>query len=257
MSKQSDISTENVGSDQFQLAIQLARKGRYAEAIQAIQRSLADEQCSELEAVDLQARIYSQQGCYLQAESCWISARNLDPDNPEYDRAIARLRISGNAPDRILRFITSGILFAMLCMLIWQLSVVNPYMSKEFRENRSSTEAVRNAISDVDATLQSANQNTGEREMALAELMQEIASSQRVSIQNLSAAETRLYEHYETQLRRLATLEIDVEYLSSRFNESQNKLQKMIINDETSLNHRLDEMHAQMIDIKAAIGQPK
>ena len=50
--------------------------------------------CTEVEALDLQARIDAQQGMLLRAESCWRKAQSLDPENPAHADALASLRRS-------------------------------------------------------------------------------------------------------------------------------------------------------------------
>jgi hypothetical protein len=54
--------------------------------------ALARGECTEEEALDLQARIYAQQGQLLQAESCWRRAQSLNAANTEYADALAALR---------------------------------------------------------------------------------------------------------------------------------------------------------------------
>jgi len=73
-------------------ACEQARKGRYARARRLLAETLAAGGCTEAEALDLQARMCAQQGHLLQAESLWLKAQSVDPGNPVYERALARLR---------------------------------------------------------------------------------------------------------------------------------------------------------------------
>lgn len=73
-------------------ACQLARKGHYSEATQRLADALKAGTCTEPQALDLQARMYAQQGLLLHAESCWRKAQSLDRANPAYDEALTSLR---------------------------------------------------------------------------------------------------------------------------------------------------------------------
>lgn len=72
----------------------LARRGRFGEASEWISTALARGECTEEEALDLQARIHAQQGQLLQAEACWRRAQSLNQENTEYADALAALRQS-------------------------------------------------------------------------------------------------------------------------------------------------------------------
>jgi hypothetical protein len=84
--------TEGQNAQGLASAMRLARKGCYAEATEELADTLEAGACSELEALDLQARIYAQQGMLLNAEACWRKAQQLDPENPSYADALAELR---------------------------------------------------------------------------------------------------------------------------------------------------------------------
>ena len=74
----SSMSGANKGSARlFSAAVILARRGRYTEAAKLLQNALDAGECSHAEALDLQARIYAQQGLYWHAESCWHKAKHL------------------------------------------------------------------------------------------------------------------------------------------------------------------------------------
>jgi tetratricopeptide (TPR) repeat protein len=72
-------------------ARQLARNGRWEEALLALRSALAEGTCTQAEALDLQARMCAQQGRLLQAESCWVRALELDPRNVAYAEGLAAL----------------------------------------------------------------------------------------------------------------------------------------------------------------------
>lgn len=107
-------------------AVRMARRGRYADASRFLQQSLDAGECSDAEALDLQAKIYAQQGLYLHAETCWRRAQSADPSNTTYSEALERLK-RGRRPwgpfDRV-SVLAAGL--AVLSFLLWQWLVVLP-----------------------------------------------------------------------------------------------------------------------------------
>lgn len=104
----------------FAQAILLARKGRYADASKLLPEALRLGQCTESEALDLQARIYAQQGQHLHAESCWRKAMGRDSSNPVYADALARLqRIRRPWPVvRTIGFVAAALAVVIVAMVI-------------------------------------------------------------------------------------------------------------------------------------------
>ncbi|MGO9119695.1 MAG: hypothetical protein ACLQPD_19045 [Desulfomonilaceae bacterium] len=140
-------STDRVGKSRlFAVAAALARKGRYAEASKLLQRALIAGECMEPEALDLQARIYAQQGLYLHAESCWDRAKRLDGSNPAYDKALSRLRRSRLSAGRYLELISILAGTAVLGLVVWQIAFVNPRLSTGLNANRVSITKVHEDI---------------------------------------------------------------------------------------------------------------
>lgn len=72
------------------VAANLARLGRYDEA-QPWLVEAAKEPSLRPSALDLQARIFAQQGRYLEAERCWLEAVRLEPRNPSFRKALDAL----------------------------------------------------------------------------------------------------------------------------------------------------------------------
>ncbi len=126
----------------YRMAVNLARSGRYAEASATLQAALAAGDCAAIDALDLQARIYAQQGRYLDAESCWLKAKNLNGANPAYDQALSRLRRSRLPIHWILQM--SAALAAVLLMgfFLWQITVVNPAHSAGLRANAAMADSI-------------------------------------------------------------------------------------------------------------------
>jgi tetratricopeptide (TPR) repeat protein len=69
-----------------------ARKGQYQLAYTLLEKAAKFKDCPEEERLDLQARIYSQQGMWLRAESCWTRALQLNPGNALYESGLFELR---------------------------------------------------------------------------------------------------------------------------------------------------------------------
>lgn len=131
---------------QFATAARLARKRRYVDAIQALQGALAAGECSEHDALDLQARIYAQQGLYLHAESCWNKAQQVNGSNPAYALALSRLR-------RTRRF--AGIFYyglavlatiAVVGFIVWQTVFVNRMIADHLLRNQESVVTTNHQI---------------------------------------------------------------------------------------------------------------
>lgn len=192
---------------QFIRATAMARTGRYEEAMTALQIAFAEQECSEVQALDLKARIHAQQGYYLAAESCWERARKLDPDNPAYDRALARLRKPrGDARLALTVSIFAAVVMAAL-LLRAHLSII-PLQQRQCAILESGSHATQNAISVLQ---NAASENAGsllEVRRTLAQMDSQLAALRTSDItreQQLAriadAAAARMVQ-LETALRR-------------------------------------------------------
>ena len=77
----------------FQEAIRLSRRGQYSQAIEKLDSACEKGDCTEEQMHDLKARIYAQQGEYYKAELHWKKALDIAGANPEYTRAIKRIKM--------------------------------------------------------------------------------------------------------------------------------------------------------------------
>jgi len=77
-------------------ATSLARKGRYSDALQLLRTLQVDLPQDRLEILDLSARIYAQQGRWLDAERYWQEAIRIDPGNPIYRHGLDAVQKRGN-----------------------------------------------------------------------------------------------------------------------------------------------------------------
>lgn len=116
-------------------AANLARRGQYAEA-ETLLASLPADGPMATPILDLKAKVFAQQGRYVEAEACWMEAIRQSPGNPAYQAALSRIR-----EDRVPfggRF--WGFVFVGLCiltaalMLSWRLQRIE----QSFSELKSS-----------------------------------------------------------------------------------------------------------------------
>src|ERR1051326_9065115 len=80
-------SDQAEGNRLVALASTAARAGNYMLASDLISRARACGGAIEVTALDLQARVFAQQGLLLRAEACWAEALEKDPGNPAYLRS--------------------------------------------------------------------------------------------------------------------------------------------------------------------------
>ena len=85
--------------DCYDAAILYARKRKFSDAENSLREATERGDCTEVEALDLRARIRVQQGRLLEAESDWSKAIALDGANSAYQQALAALR-QGNLTAR-------------------------------------------------------------------------------------------------------------------------------------------------------------
>jgi len=137
---------QNGDYQHYAAASLMARKGRYAEAVRLLGQAHDAGECSDAEALDLRARIYVQQGLYLEAESCWRRAQDIDNSNPVYVGALHRLRQMRQPIQHMYRFAVAGILLLFLGMLLWQIAVANPASSRRLEATGQSLDTIRSEI---------------------------------------------------------------------------------------------------------------
>ncbi|MBK8976388.1 MAG: hypothetical protein IPM29_10700 [Planctomycetes bacterium] len=112
-----DRGAEMGAVDMLASAVELARRGRYTEAERLL--SVVERAAPRLRgaALDLQARIHSQQGRMLDAEKCWTEALRLEPGNVEYRRSLDIAR-QCQRPWSILRPITRAMAVLSLLLVV-------------------------------------------------------------------------------------------------------------------------------------------
>jgi len=152
----------------FATAAILARKGQYQDALSVLKQAREVGECSQTEALDLQAKIYAQQGMYLDAEKCWVEASSLDRSNPSYPQALVRL-IQMRQPwsQRVTTIIIIGALFTLALLLVVQNTDV-----------RDGQNAIKGDIASLDAELDQQLANTVNR-VQFATLQADVQSLQQ------------------------------------------------------------------------------
>lgn len=155
---------EDLG-DLFTAATLLARRGRYGEALGLLPRALRARHCSEVEALDLQARICAQQGLYRQAEQCWLRASALEGSSAAFARELDELWRFARSPSRILPL--SLLAAAAVALVSWQLG----RSAADGNEHRARTESSLSVIGkNLDATRAQAGEYKTQQDMQLAAL---------------------------------------------------------------------------------------
>ena len=118
----------------FHSAVLMAHRGRFEDATVALSLARESGQCTDGESLDLQARMYAQQGLYLHAESCWRKAQHLGGGKPEYAAALSRLHASHNRPLRLMVLAFGLLIIGGLAVLAWQVAAVLPARHRQLAE---------------------------------------------------------------------------------------------------------------------------
>ena len=187
---------------QFIRATALARIGRYEEAMTALQAAFTEQECSEVQALDLKARIHAQQGYYLAAESCWERARKLDPDNPAYNRGLAQLR-KPRRGTRFAFFLTAIAALLMAVLLLRAHFSIMPLQERQLAIAESANIATQNAIAALQKSVNANADSQTEMRRTLAEMGSQLAALRTSD----AAREQQLIRSAETIAVRLTALE--------------------------------------------------
>ncbi len=157
----------------FTAAVLLARKGRYAEATTLLARARDTHACSEAEALDLQARIYAQQGLALAAEACWRQAQTLESATHAYEAALHRLRHVRPSFDRWPRMVVALGMVVVVGMLVWQGAFVQPGVRSR---QEASTAALRHELAVLQSAAQARDQEVTLRVAGVDRVLGELAT---------------------------------------------------------------------------------
>ena len=97
-------------------AARLARRGRYAQAAVLIDTLPRDGPLGPA-TLDLRAKVFAQQGRFLEAEFCWMEALRQSPGNPGYRRALECLTRS-RSPRGPMRWLLPLVVAALLVTVL-------------------------------------------------------------------------------------------------------------------------------------------
>jgi hypothetical protein len=151
----------------FHRALLMAHRGRFEDATVALSLARESGHCTDGESLDLQARMYAQQGLYLHAESCWRKAQHLGGGKPEYAAALSRLHASHNRPLRLMVIACGLLIIGGLGVLTWQVTAVLPARHRQLTEaiahlstsHAQTTAESTTKLQDLRASLAAADKN--------------------------------------------------------------------------------------------------
>lgn len=230
----------------FVTATLLARKARYADATKILRRASEAGDCSEAEALDLQARMYAQQGLYLEAEKCWRQAKSRDAVNEQYDNALARLRRGRLATGRGLHILIGIIVFTIMGLMVWQVFFATPDLARKLNQQRSALASLQTSVdttadaagtrdtqlaasvgkadanaatrnAELAASIEKINEEAAKRDAQLAEAVallvtsQDAASNRETVLKALSTAAADLRKTNEASADRLFAQQTETE----------------------------------------------
>ncbi len=202
-----------LSGNSFFEATRLARRGSYSEAVRLLGKALESGECSEVQALDLRARIYVQQGLHLEAEACWLKARELDGGNPDYDRALRRLRRERLPGSRMPQWTALVAGAAALALLVWQVALVNPAVVESQDAAETSLTEIARAVSQLQAASLSRDAEAASRsgtlekrlerlETGLSRRMDELAKTSASQARSLTARLAQTTGEAERTIRR-------------------------------------------------------
>lgn len=195
--------TEESGNGRlFVLATTLAREGLFAEATKVLHKALAAGECSEAEALDLQARIYAQEGLGFQAESCWQRMQHLAGLDPKQDPALARMQRSFISAQSLFHVSIAVAVVAVLGLLFWQILFVNPKVANRLASNESSLTALREGLVEFKSSTQSGDQDLSKNIINLNNNLSALDKHLSERLTALSTA-TGLVQEHAAEIARL------------------------------------------------------
>lgn len=118
-----DAENDPDDADFYGAAVMYGRKRRYREALDNLERALERGECSEEDALDLQARMFVQQGRLVDAEACWTKAQAINGSNTAYADALARLRYKARPVSRLYPFAAGALVLTLPAALVFQSAI--------------------------------------------------------------------------------------------------------------------------------------
>ncbi len=175
-------------TDRFDQANDFAREGCYVEAFELLQDCLRRNECSEVEALELQARMYAQQGYFLEAEASWNRALEKGASKVEIDAALSQLRAKVRTNWQPLRIIGATAIIFLFAILVWHSLVLVPRTHERLVQIEALTHFLRSDLSRFDSTTRINQENNysalNEVKVAVGSL-RSLQSSQSASIDRI------------------------------------------------------------------------
>jgi len=98
-------------------AVRLARCGRYGDAAAVLARLHAGSPLWP-SVLDLRAKMYAQQGRYLDAEACWREALSMAPNHEPFRRALAAIAAERRYPFWLRIVVTTAVAAATSAVVL-------------------------------------------------------------------------------------------------------------------------------------------
>jgi len=245
----------------FVAATSLARKGRYVDAIRLLRRALACGDCSQEDALDLQARIYVQQGLYLQAEFCWREAKRLDSSNPAYDAALERLRRAHLSTGRLFHLFATVAIILVTGLMLWQVCFVSPDIASRLRTYETSVAEIRGDVAKFQTAMKEDNEElaAGAAELrdslsAFDRQLNEHLAEVRMSLEHeIGSLTTHRVEADATRAKRVDAIEATLAEVSKLVRSLEDRFVARVESGDIGLNNRVDQVQTRLLEMRAWI----
>ncbi len=130
------------GRDLLAAAAEAARSGRFPDAMRLAVLAEQAGGVAQDELLDLQARIYAQQGLYADAADCWRRARTINPHNPDYELGLTRLARGASWLPLTARTALASLALVLTVLVLWQSLWMLPRMQRQQMQVASSLEGL-------------------------------------------------------------------------------------------------------------------
>jgi len=245
----------------FVAATSLARKGRYVDATRVLRRALACGDCSQEDALDLLARIYVQQGLYLQAESCWQEAKRLDSSNPEYDAALERLRRAHLSTGRLFHLFATVAVILVAGLMLWQVCFVSPDIASRLRTHETSVAEIRGDVAEFQTAMKEGNEelaaSTAELRNNLSAFDRQLngqVAELRMSLEHeIGSLTARRVEADAMHANRIDAIEAALADVSKLLRSLEDRLVARVESGDIGLNKRVDQVETRLLEMRTWI----
>ncbi|MEQ1867255.1 MAG: hypothetical protein ABL996_21660 [Micropepsaceae bacterium] len=233
-------------ADAFFKAATLARRRRYADAGAVLHHALEEGHCSQAEALDLQARMFVQQGRLLDAEICWTKAQAVSGPGISYAAEIALLREQARPSPFHLLLVggtVAAILLVAISLLGWNAARDSVRQVAELEKAMNDRlGAMTEAQAGQAAGLLSRLAAIDARVAAVSKV-EDVAASRTQSSAEIARVETAVLS-LARDATRLGEISGAVSRLDDKLGQSESSLSSALYTMFGQLNKRIDEIHA-------------